>query len=236
LAVGVGACRISRRGGDGCLWPSCHQQRPPGGSTFYARSAATTERDFDLVVTAAADGEHEALATLFRAYQPLLLRYLRAKEPGVADDLAGEVWVAVARHLRRFVGDEPAFRRWLFTIARCQVVDQQRRSARRRTDPLPPGVIEGTEGLASWGPGARHGSDNPATVVVDALSAQEAIAVVVAGLTPDQAEAVLLRVVTGLPVAAVAQVMGRTEAAVRVLCHRALRRLADRFPAGVLVE
>jgi RNA polymerase sigma-70 factor (ECF subfamily) len=204
----------------------------------YARLAATTGRDFDAVVTAAADGEHEALTLLFRAYQPLLLRYLRAKAPAAADDIAGEVWVAVARHLPRFAGDEPAFRRWLFTIARCQVVDQRRRAARRRTDPLPTDLIEtssarhGPVGDAMEG---RPGVD-PATTVVDELSSQEAITLVVAGLTPDQAEAVLLRVVAGLTVAEAAEVMGRTEASVRVLCHRALRRLADRFPQGALVE
>ena len=54
------------------------------------------------MLAAAGEGEHWALTELFRAYQPPLLRYLRAQEPGMADDLAGDVWVAVAGQLVRF--------------------------------------------------------------------------------------------------------------------------------------
>jgi RNA polymerase sigma-70 factor (ECF subfamily) len=44
-------------------------------------------------------------------------------------------------------------------------------------------------------------------------------------LPPDQADAVLLRVVGDLDVAEVAAVMGRSQGSVRVLVHRGLRRL-----------
>jgi hypothetical protein len=71
------------------------------------------------LLAAASRREQWAITLLFRAYQPLLLRYFRAQTPAVADDLAGEVWVAVARGLHRFAGDEAGFRAWLFTIARA---------------------------------------------------------------------------------------------------------------------
>ena len=89
--------------------------------------------EFDAIVEAAAGGDEEALAHLFRSYQPMLLRYLRTRSTDVADDVAGDVWVAVARHLGRFVGDEAGFRRWLFTIARCRLIEAHRRQARQRT-------------------------------------------------------------------------------------------------------
>jgi RNA polymerase sigma-70 factor (ECF subfamily) len=47
-------------------------------------------------------------------------------------------------------------------------------------------------------------------------------------LPPDQAEAVLLRVVGDLSVAEVAAILGRREGTVRVLVHRGLKRLAER--------
>jgi RNA polymerase sigma-70 factor (ECF subfamily) len=50
----------------------------------------------------------------------------------------------------------------------------------------------------------------------------------IATLPPDQAEAILLRVVAGLDVAQVADVMGRSPGAVRVLTHRGLKTLAAR--------
>jgi RNA polymerase sigma-70 factor (ECF subfamily) len=153
---------------------------------------------------------------------------LRGQVRDSADDLAGEVWLAVAGSLRGIEGGELGFRRWLFTIARRRVVDHRRRVARHRTDP--------TAGDALDGPDPKPLGVDPAVVVADRLAVQQAIDAVTADLTPDQAEAVLLRIVAGFDVAETARIMGRSPGSVRVLCHRALRRLAVRFPEGVLVE
>jgi RNA polymerase sigma-70 factor, ECF subfamily len=181
----------------------------------------TRELGFPATLAAAGRGEHWALTELFRAYQPPLLRYLRAQEPSVADDLASEVWVAVARRMRRFVGDEAGFRSWLFTIGRCRLIEHRRKAARRRTDPMPHDLLDAaiTRGL----------DGDPAVRVLEHLGTREAISALTAELSPEQAEAVLLRVVAGLDVAEVARIMDRSPGSVRVLCHRALRRLADRY-------
>ena len=171
------------------------------------------------VVDAAGRGEHWALAALFRAYQPVLLRYLRVQTPDSAEDVASEVWIGVARSIARFEGDEPAFRSWLFTIARRRVIDQRRRIARQPTRVLSDRLDDSP---------AADG-DDPAASVLGQLGAQGAVDDLVAELTAAQAEAVLLRVVAGLPVDEVAGIMGRSPGSVRVLCHRALRRLAVRY-------
>jgi RNA polymerase sigma-70 factor (ECF subfamily) len=190
--------------------------------------AGPSGQAFDAVVEAAARGEHAALTELFRAYQPMLLRYLRNQGADVADDVASEVWIAVARNLPRFVGDEVGFRRWLFTIARCRLIEARRKQARQRTTAAPSEWLDR--------PGSQPGQGDPAAVVVDQLSAREAIEAVVAGLTPDQAEVVVLRIVAGFDVAEVAAIMDRSPSSVRVLCHRALHRLKARFPLEALVE
>jgi RNA polymerase sigma-70 factor (ECF subfamily) len=89
----------------------------------------------------------------------------------------------------------------------------------------------------------EHGfGGDPSWLVLDQLAAQEAIDMLIADLSPEQAEAVLLRVVGGFAVPEVAQIMERSPGAVRVMCHRALRRLAARFSdeateaEGVLAE
>ena len=179
-------------------------------------------------MAAAISGEHWALTALFRVHQPLLLRYLRSQVPAVAEDLASEVWVAVARGLARFVGDEAGFRGWLFTIARCRVIEHQRKDGRRRTDPVPHEQLERSSVEPDGG--------DPARLVADGLSARDAVDLVVALLPPDQAEVVLLRVVAGLDVAEVSRIMGRTPGSVRVLCHRALRQLASRLSVEVLAQ
>jgi RNA polymerase sigma-70 factor (ECF subfamily) len=48
----------------------------------------------------------------------------------------------------------------------------------------------------------------------------------VASLRPDEAEIVVLRVIAGLSAKDVAAITGRSAGAVRVIQHRALRRLA----------
>lgn len=180
--------------------------------------------DFSGIVAAAGRGEHTALTLLFRAYQPALLRYLRSQAPTAADDLASEVWIGVARRLPHFVGDEAAFRGWLFTIARRRVIDHRRRAARDRSEPLSSDHLDTIIDLGV--------ASDPATAVVDRASAQDAVDALVAELTPDQAEVVLLRVVSGLSVAEVARLTGRPPGTVRVLCHRALRRLATHLGEG----
>ncbi|MEY4173107.1 MAG: hypothetical protein RI900_272, partial [Actinomycetota bacterium] len=70
------------------------------------------------MLAAAHAGEAWAAEVLFEDLQPRLLRFLRATEPRAADDLPGEVWLALARGLRTIEGDLAAFRSWVFTIAR----------------------------------------------------------------------------------------------------------------------
>lgn len=131
------------------------------------------------------------------------------------EDLASTVWLEVASSLARFEGDEPDFRRWLFTIAARRRIDDIRSTKRneakvqreigRTTDP--------------------HAPDAAADADLSA-SLDRALALI-RTLPTDQAEAVLLRVVADLSVSEVAEIMGRREGHVRVLVHRGLKRLAD---------
>jgi RNA polymerase sigma-70 factor (ECF subfamily) len=162
------------------------------------------------------------LRSLFRAYQPRLLRFLRGLEPTAAEDLAGEVWLGVARRLHEFRGDEDDFRAWVFAIARKRLADHRRRGARR----LPQVPLR----EAAEGPGPA----DPASVVIEADDAQAVVDRIVAGLPSAQAEVVLLRVLGGLSAEQVAVLTGRSAGAVRVLQHRALRRLARLFSTKVV--
>ena len=85
--------------------------------------------------------------------------------------------------------------------------------------------------IDEWGLGG-----DPASEVLERLGAQGAVDALVEQLSPDQAEAVLLRVVGGLSVAETARIMQRPAGAVRVLCHRALRQLATRYGDDVVIS
>jgi RNA polymerase sigma-70 factor (ECF subfamily) len=55
-------------------------------------------------------------------------------------------------------------------------------------------------------------------------------------LTPEQREAVALRVIVGMTVGETAAVVHKSEGAVRILCHRGLRALAQQLDAERLAE
>jgi RNA polymerase sigma-70 factor (ECF subfamily) len=111
----------------------------------------------------------------------------------------------------------------VFTIARHEVLDWRRRGARRVTELPVTGLVE------------EAAPDDPAATAVEGFSTRAALAVV-AMLPPDQAEAVVLRVVAGLDVERVAAIMGKRPGTVRVLTHRGLRRLAERMGADARVQ
>jgi RNA polymerase sigma-70 factor, ECF subfamily len=175
---------------------------------------------FARLLERAQQGDEAALTQIYRAYNPQLQRYLRVCAAGVAEDLASEVWLAVATRLRLFEGEEAGFRAWLFTVARRRVIDHRRREGRRRTDPVD------AVSLAS-----RPGWVDTEMEVMDSLGTEDALALVARVLTPEQAEVVILRIVVGLSVAEVAELVGRQEVTVRVMQHRALERLAQRLQA-----
>jgi RNA polymerase sigma-70 factor (ECF subfamily) len=173
--------------------------------------------EFPSVLRAAAGGDEDAFVRLWQDLQPRLLRYFAVVSPSAAEDLASETWLGVVRGLGRFRGEEPAFRAWVFAIARHAMLDWRRRAARRVSEDLVP------EGLAELA-----APDDPAAAALEGLSTRAALAVV-ATLPPDQAEAIVLRVVAGLAVDQVAWIMGKRPGTVRVLTHRGLRRLAERL-------
>jgi RNA polymerase sigma-70 factor (ECF subfamily) len=168
------------------------------------------------VIGRARTGDREALGQLWRAYNHLLLRYFRGKGMPEPEDLASTVWIEVAGGLQRFEGDEPDFRRWLFTIAARRRIDDIRSSNRRQ------------EHLAREREAARPVSAASAADDSEQARALERALELIRTLPPDQAEAVLLRVVGDLSVSEVAQIMGRREGHIRVLVHRGLNRLGER--------
>jgi RNA polymerase sigma-70 factor (ECF subfamily) len=172
--------------------------------------------DFRGTVQAAQAGDQEAFARLWREFQPGLLRYLKIKAAPVAEDLAADIWLRVLKSLPSFQGDEHGFRGWLYTTARNRLTDWYRSGERR------PDLIEYSSLLVL--PAVNNVEEEAA----EHSATDQAIALI-AELPPDQAEAVMLRIVVGMDVARVAELMDRSAGSVRVLCHRGLRRLELRL-------
>lgn len=168
-------------------------------------------------VRAAQAGDEEAFRILFRAVQPGLLRYLRVLVGGRAEDaedIASEAWLQIARDLPGFRGDADGFRGWAATVARNRAMDHLRRVRRRPVADLP---VEYLAELAA--------AEDTAGQAMATVATSDALALI-ASLPPDQAEAVLLRVVLGLDAESAAKVLGKRSGSVRMAAHRGLRRLA----------
>ena len=154
---------------------------------------------------------------MWRALHPPLLRYLRVRGDG-AEDLASETWMQVLRGLDGFVGDARDFRAWLFTIARNRAIDAGRARTRRPTVP----VADVTELHPDP---RRQAAPSAEDVAMDNDDTARALRLV-ATLPVAQAEMVMLRVVAGLDVADVAEILDKKPGTVRVTVHRALQTLA----------
>src|ERR1700685_3945455 len=142
--------------------------------------------DFAAVLAAAQSGSEEHFAVLWRDANPALIRYLRVIVPDAAEDIAAETWVSVVRGLPAFIGDEGAWRAWLFTTARPRMLDQARHLRRHPSEPLEQlGVAE-----VPTAPGAEQ-------LALDNIATESAIALL--GRLPEQqANMILLRVGGGL--------------------------------------
>ena len=154
------------------------------------------------------------LDAVFSSHAPAVLGYLRAAGAADPEDVLGEVFLRVARHLGRFRGTDAQLRSWLFTIAHRCLVDEQRRLGRwRRLTPR----LDDTG--VSPAPGEPF---DPA--LVRALHR----------LTPEQRAVVTLRFVADLSLDEVAAITKRPVGAVKALQHRALRALAAQLADGDL--
>jgi RNA polymerase sigma factor (sigma-70 family) len=168
-------------------------------------------------VDAARTGDSAAFGHLWQLLSPRVHGYLRGRGVASPEDVTSDVFLAAFTGMASFTGDGAAFRSWLFTIAHHKAVDDLRRRTPTaewtpENDPRAVGSAEDTafEGLL----GAR-------------------VRGMLAGLTPEQREVLLLRAVGDLSVEEVAAVTGRTEGAVKQLFHRAVTsaRKAEAAPA-----
>lgn len=146
------------------------------------------------------------------------LRWHRASDP---DGLTNDVFAQVHRKLPTFEGDDSGFRSWLFTIAHHRMIDDRRAASRQ---PPVQGDLDDDEAV-------RCGNVEDDAF---AMLAQDRVRDLVAVLSPDQRDVVLLRIVADLSVDEVARMLDKREGAVKALQHRALATLRRHLEARPL--
>ena len=148
-----------------------------------------------------------------REVAPVVLGYLRAQQVPEPEDLTAEVFYQVVRSLGQFEGGESEFRSWVLAIAHRKLIDDYRSRSRR---PAEPATVEVLESHASSG--------NVEQEALDQLGEAE-FRYLLSGLTSEQRDVLLLRMLGGLTVSEVAVAIGKRPAAVQAMQQRALVRL-----------
>ncbi|MDZ4772175.1 MAG: sigma-70 family RNA polymerase sigma factor [Planctomycetota bacterium] len=178
----------------------------------------------------AARGDAQALQALLEMHLGDLRAFVRLRagpelrRREASSDLVQSVCREVLEHAERFQHpNESAFRRWLFTTALRKIHDRadhwhaQKRDAGRE-ESLPSRERELMRSYSSFASPSR-----------DAMAREEVERVERAfeHLSEEQREVITLAHVVGLSRAEIAEHMGKTEGAVRVLLHRSLARLTE---------
>jgi RNA polymerase sigma-70 factor, ECF subfamily len=186
--------------------------------------AELTQVDVEAMVRDARAGDAAALGQLYDTYRDRVARFAtgRLGDAEKAEDVTSETFEAVLRNLGAYRAGTD-FEAWLFTIAHRRVADHFRRRFRRREVELDEAVHPAhRDGL----PGPLLVVDGPEETVLAAERRAE-VAGAFRRLRADQQEVLALRVLGGLSAAQVGEVLGKSEGAVRVAQHRALRSLRE---------
>lgn len=169
-----------------------------------------------------AAGDTEAFRTLYDRWEGRVfgfcLRFLGREAP------AADAFQDTFRRLieaRREYEPRGRFRSWLFTLARRACIDQLRSSP----DEQP--LAANSDTLRRPGPTGRRADvpRSPETDAEEEVSRRDEIARLLAVLTEEQREVLLLTKYEGFSYREVAEITGSTEAAVKQRIYRALRKL-----------
>jgi RNA polymerase sigma-70 factor, ECF subfamily len=178
--------------------------------------AELTEVDVEAMVRDARAGDARALGRLYDTYRDRVARFAtgRLGDAEKAEDVTSETFEAVLRNLGSYRAGTD-FEAWLFTIAHRRVADVFRRRSRRREIALDEAVQMTLPAVGG-----------PEEAVLAAERWAE-VAGAFRRLRADQQEVLALRVLGGLSATQVGEVLGKSEGAVRVAQHRALRSLRE---------
>jgi RNA polymerase sigma-70 factor (ECF subfamily) len=163
----------------------------------------------------------QALAEIYDRYAEAIYRYLYRYlgDAEQAEDLTSEVFVKLLQVLNTRRAPNEHLQGWLYSVARNLAMDWFRKLAKGAPLPLDEHthLIEHSDLVMD--------GDAPSSVF-ERRQTRQRLRAAICQLTADQRQVIWLRFGEGLKIAEVSEVTGKSEGAVKVLQHRAVKRLA----------
>jgi RNA polymerase sigma-70 factor, ECF subfamily len=165
------------------------------------------------LVHAVASGDPGACAELFEHYGEAVLRFVYRRvgeQMEDAEEVALDTFASAVRLAGSYDGRSSVFT-WLCGIAKLRIIDYHRRMRRnKRTPPSAPSLDR-----------FRAQPSDTLDHVLDRIESEQVVELLLAGLSEDEREVLLLRYVDQFSVREIAQITGRSEKGVEGLLTRA---------------
>jgi RNA polymerase sigma-70 factor (ECF subfamily) len=200
----------------------------PGGGFGDAALAASSEDSEEdrtrliALVELARKGDSEAFGLLYDHYQGSVYRFLfyRTRSSTLAEDLTSETFFRALRNMQNFRWQGKDFGAWLMTIARNLATDHFKAGRTR--------LETATEDMGVH----DDATEGPETAVMASLT-NELLLKALTELPAEQKDCLIMRFLQGMSIAETADVLGRSEGAVKQLQLRGVRNLAKLMPEGI---
>lgn len=167
------------------------------------------------LIKAAKQGDSSSFGTLYNHYLAQIYRfiYLKVSSRHEAEDLSHEVFLSAWQNLPSYIDKGFPFSSWLYQIARNKIIDYLRtKKSVTSLDLIPEENLE----LASV---TDIELDNALSVAM----VKEAML----QLSDDHQNVLIMRFVEDMAPAQIAEIIGKSEGAVRLMQHRAILRLRN---------
>lgn len=168
------------------------------------------------LIASAKQGNQEAMSALYEFYAQSIYRYIsyRVDSQMVAEDITAEVFLRMVRELPSFEDRGLPFGAWLYKIASNLLNDHYRHTKSKPE-------VELDESL-------RNDDTDPFLRIENAQERQR-IAEALQTLPSEYQDVLILRFMRGLSHAEVAQILNKSENALRTIQHRALKALGKKL-------
>lgn len=178
-----------------------------------AHSNEIPRDQLEQILKQAQAGSDQALTALYNHYFERIYRFIfyRVSHKETAEDLTEDVFVKLFSKLKG-LEQSAAFEGWLFQIARNRVIDYYR--SKKQTV-----ALEDVENTLEY-----------ETNIVDIVNLQTEQLIfikVLKELSPEQQQVIKLKFLEDIDNAIIAEMLGKTEGAIRVIQHRAIAKLKE---------